>query len=62
MHSATMERQKKSKHNLQIFLLFQQTKKLQGAMEHISELTSGSRIGVELAKMLTVDSPSRDQL
>jgi hypothetical protein len=31
-------------------------------MEQVSELTSGTESGVELAKVLTEDSPSQDQL
>jgi hypothetical protein len=64
-HSATMQRQKISRRDLNFFFTIVVNKdeqSLQSAMEQVNELTSGNKSGVESAKVLKEDSPSRDQL
>jgi hypothetical protein len=64
-HSATTKRKKKEANTTYNFFIVLVKKKKepssQSAMEQVSELISGSKSGVEPAKVLTEDSPSRDQ-
>jgi hypothetical protein len=59
-----MERKAISRGNLQCFAVpvKKDEQSSQSAMEHISELTSGIKSGLQQAKVLIEDSSSRDQL